>query len=73
MSDILWIIGYTFGIGVTVGLVAGEFLDSMDVLFTPYRKIRRNLIRLSFWELIHLNNDIDAELDARKEARQVEE
>lgn len=69
MSDIIWIIGYSFLIGVAIGLVGGEFLDSMDVLFHPYRKIRRNLMRLSFWELIHLNNDIDAELAARKEAK----
>lgn len=73
MSDIIWIIGYSSGIGLAVGLVAGEWLDSMDVLFAPYRKIRRNLTRLSFWELIRLNNDIDAELEARREAKQAAE
>ena len=73
MTDIIWIIGYSFGIGLAVGLVAGEWLDSMDVLVSPYRKIRRILTRLSFWELIHLNNNIDAELEARREAKQAAE
>ena len=69
MSDILFLIGYSVGLGFVIGLFVGDWLDSLDILFPRWRTFRKNLKSCSYWELIRMSNEIDSELNERHEEK----
>jgi hypothetical protein len=58
------------GIGITVGLAFGNWLDNAEPTGTSSEEIRGRLRYLGWWELVRLGNAIDdefAERSAEKE------